>query len=121
MEAVLSGVTLALLSALGAFAFKFPRAYARLYPYLLWGATIAVVLVMTWQAALEYTWLCLSQFIEGGMISIARAAKNRLAAPYVGVGLAYIGLIVFLWTIRRLPSFISESEDTRSRDQSTRG
>lgn len=47
-------------------------------------------------------------------------AKNRLAAPYVGVGLGYIALMAFLWAIRRLPQFISESEDARSRDDSTR-
>jgi hypothetical protein len=120
MQAVLSGIALALLSALGAFAFRFPRAYARLYPYLLWGAAIAVVLVLIWQAAVEYTWLSLSQFVDAGAIDAARVAKNQLAAPYVGVGLGYIGLIAFLWAIRRLPQFISESEDARSRDQPTR-
>lgn len=120
MEAVLSGIALALLSALGAFAFRFPRAYARMYPYLLWGASIAVVLVATWQAAVEYAWLSLSQYLDASVIATARVAKNRLAAPYVGVGLGYIGLNAFLWAIRRLPQFISESEDARSRDQSTR-
>jgi hypothetical protein len=118
MQAVLSGIALALLSTLGAFAFRYPRAYARLYPYLLWGASIAVVLVVTWQAAVEYAWLVLSQFIDAVMVETAIAAKNRLAAPYVGVGMAYIGFLAFLWAIRRLPLFISESEDARSRDES---
>lgn len=120
MQAVLSGIALALLSALGAFAFRYPRAYARLYPYLLWGAAIAVVLVVTWQAAVEYAWLNLSQYIDAGVIVAARVAKSRLAAPYVGVGLGYIGFITFLWAIRRLPLFISESEDARSRDNTKR-
>ena len=120
MQAVLSGIALALLSALGAFAFRYPRAYARLYPYLLWGALIAVVLVVTWQAAVEYAWLSLSQYIDAGVIEAARVAKNRLAAPYVGVGLGYFWLVAFLWAIRRLPQFISDSEDERSRDDSTR-
>jgi len=120
MEAVLSGMALALLSALGAFAFRFPQAYARLYPYLLWGATIAVVLVVTWQAAVEYTWLNLSQYIDADMIEAARAAKIDLGAPYVGVGLGYIALLAFLWTIRRLPQFISESEQAPPRKDSTR-
>jgi hypothetical protein len=118
MQAVLSGIALALLSALGAFAFRYPRAYARLYPYLLWGVSITVVLVVTWQAAIEYAWLNLSQFIDGGVLEIAMVAKNRLAAPYVRVGLGYVGIIAFLWAIRRLPRFISESEDGRSRDDS---
>ena len=111
MQAVLSGIALALLSALGAFAFKFPRAYAKLYPYLLWGASIAVVLVLIWQAAVEYTWISLSQYVEAGVLEAARIAKERLTAPYVAVGLSYLGLIVYLWVIRRLPRFISESED----------
>ena len=120
MQAVLSGIALALLSTLGAFAFRYPRAYAILYPYFLWGASIAVVLVVTWQAAVEYAWLILSQYIDAGVIETAIAAKNRLAAPYVGVGLGYVGFLTFLWAIRRLPLFISETEDARSRDDSKR-
>jgi protein-S-isoprenylcysteine O-methyltransferase Ste14 len=120
MQAVLSGIVLALLSALGAFAFRFPLAYARLYPYLVWGASMAVVLVLTWQAALEYAWLTLSQYVDVGVIEAARAAKISLGAPYVGVGLGYVALMAFLWAIRRLPQFISESEETRSRNNYTR-
>lgn len=120
MEAALSGIALALLSALGAFAFRFPHAYARLYPYLVWGASVAVVLVMTWQAAVEYEWLSLSQYIDVDVIKAARDAKIGLGAPYVGVGLGYVALLAFMWVIRRLPQFISESEQARSRDGSTR-
>jgi hypothetical protein len=116
MEAVLSGIALALLSALGAFAFKFPRAYARLYPYLLWGASIAVVLVVTWQTAIEYVWINLTPLIDAGVIESARATKDRVSAPYVAAGLTYGGLMAFLWVIRRLPRFISDSEDVRSRN-----
>lgn len=117
MQAVLSGIALALLSALGAFAFRYPRAYARLYPYFLWGASIAVLLVVTWQAAIEYAWLSLSQYVDADVLLTARVAKNRLAAPYVGVGLAYVGFLSFLWAIRRLPLFISETEAARSRNE----
>ena len=45
------------------------------------------------------------------MLEAARIAKERLTAPYVAVGLSYLGLIMYLWVIRRLPRFISESED----------
>jgi hypothetical protein len=120
MQAVLSGIALALLSALGAFAFRFPHAYARLYPYLVWGGSIALVVVLTWQAAVEYEWLSLSQYIDTDVIEAARDAKIGLGAPYVGIGLGYVALMVFLWAIRRLPQFISESEQSRSRDGSTR-
>jgi hypothetical protein len=120
MQAVFSGIALALLSTLGAFAFKYPRAYARLYPYLVWGASIAVMLVATWQAAIEYAWLMFSQYVDAVVVETAIAAKNRLAAPYIGVGLGYVGFLAFLWAIRRLPLFISESEDARSRDDSKR-
>jgi hypothetical protein len=120
MEAVISGIALALLSALGAFAFKFPRAYARLYPYLLWAASIVVVLVVTWQTAVEYVWISLTPLIDAGVIESAKVAKNRLSAPYVAAGLTYGGLIVFLWAIRRLPRFISDSEDVHSRDEPPR-
>ena len=120
MQAVLSGIALALLSALGAFAFRYQRAYARLYPYFLWGASISVLLVVTWQAAIEYAWLSLSQYVDVGLIENARVAKNRLTAPYVGVGLSYVALMAFLWAIRHLPQFINESEEARSRNDSTR-
>jgi hypothetical protein len=76
------------------------------------------VLVVTWQAAVEYAWLSLSQYVDAVMFETAIAAKDRLAAPYIGVGLAYVGFLAFLWAIRRLPLFISESEDARSRDES---
>jgi len=121
MQAILSGIVLALLSGLAAFAFKYPRAYARLYPYVAWGTSIALLLVVTWQAAVESAWLNLSQFINADLIDTARVAKNRLRAPYVGVGLGYVAFMAFLWALRRLPQFISESEEPRSRDQSSRG
>jgi hypothetical protein len=121
MEAVLSGITLALLSALGAFAFKFPHAYARLYPYFLWGASTAFVLVVTWQAAVEYVWIGLKPFLAAGVTESARIAKNRLSAPYVLAGLSYGGLVAFLWVIRRLPQFISDSENVHPQDRPKRG
>jgi hypothetical protein len=120
MEAVLSGITLALLSALGAFAFKFPRAYARLYLYLLWGASIVLLLVATWQAAVEYVWISLEPFLAATVIESARGAKNRLLAPYVVAALTYAGFMLFLWAIRRLPQFISDSEFTRPPNRPTR-
>jgi hypothetical protein len=119
MEAVLSGITLALLSALGAFAFKFPHAYMRLYPYLLWGASIVFILVVTWQVAIEYVWISIKPFLDSGVIESARLAKNRLSAPYVFAGLTYGGFVVFLWAIRRLPQFISDSEHAHSHDRPT--
>ena len=121
MQAVLSGVALALLSALGAFAFKYPRAYARLYPHIVLGASVMFLLIITWQAAVEYTWLSLSQYIDAAVIEAARLAKNRLTAPYVAVGLSYVAFVAFLWASRRLPQFINESEEARPRDPSTRG
>ena len=120
MQAVLSGVALALVSALGAFAFRYPRAYARLYPYLVSGASIVFLLVMAWQAAVEFSWMSLSQYIDVGELEAARVAMNWFSLPFVAVGLSYIALIAFLWACRRLPQFISESEETRLRDQSTR-
>ncbi len=114
----MSGIVLALLSALGAFAFRYQRAYARLYPYFLWGASLSVLLVLTWQAAVEYAWLGLSQYLDVRFIVTARAAKDRLTAPYFGVGLSYVSFMIFLWAIRRLPQFISESEAARSRNDS---
>ena len=121
MQAMLSGVALALLSALGAFAFKYPRAFGRLYPYLVLGASIVFVLVITWQAAVEYAWMSFSQYIDVAGIEAARIAKNRFSLPVVAVGLSYIAFVAFLWACQRLPRFISESEEARSRDTSTRG
>lgn len=118
MQAVISGIALALLSVLGTFAFRYQRAYARLYPYFLWGASISVLLVVTWQAAVEYAWMGLSQYVEVRLFEAARAAKDRLTAPYIGVGLSYVSFMTFLWAIRRLPHFISESEAARSRNDS---
>lgn len=106
MDAVISGGVLASLTGLTALAFKHPRAFARLYPFLNAAATVVFLGLTVWQVAVEVTWTGVRPFLNQATLDAARLAKTDLVLPYFWICFAYGTLLAYFWVNLKLPAFI---------------
>ena len=107
METFIIGLLLAGVSATSVVAFKHPRGYARLFPYLVGLATVLFV----WQIAVQLTWDGVEDFVDPNFSQDAKREKDRLSLPYHWVVLWYMGVVVFFWVNLRLPAFLLLAEE----------
>ena len=115
MEALITGLILAGMSGLTVLAFQNPAGFARLFPFMLAGATAIFVGIVIWHAAVVTSWMVLEEFIPKGSADGARAALDAAQLPYLWLALAYPLFAGYLWLLLRLPSFLKE---TGRRDRS---
>ena len=120
MQSLLSGLVLASVTGLTALAFKHPRAFARLYPYLTLAISILFAGLTVWHFAVHFTWIALTAFIQQEQISVAYRSVENLELPYVFVCVAYVGILALLWVDLKLPAFINATEGPNSTRSSKR-
>jgi hypothetical protein len=114
VQGLLSGIVLASVTGLTALAFKHPRAFARLYPYLFLAVSVLFMGFTVWHFAVHFTWTTLIPFIQQGQISVAHQSVGNLELPYVWVCGAYVFILALLWVDLKLPAFINASEGSNS-------
>ena len=113
METFIIGLLLAGVSATSVVAFKHPRGYARLFPYLVGLVTVLFVAITLWQIAVQLTWEGVEDFVDPNLNQEAEKEKERLSLPYHWVVLWYLGVVVFFWVNLRLPAFLLLAEENQ--------
>lgn len=114
LQSFIAGLLLAGVSAISFVAFKHPNGYARLFPYMILAATALLVGITVWHIAIEAMWADLTNFLDNEFHQEALAAKNRLSPPYVWIGIAYIGVVLFLLVNLKLPPFLRRTDSDSS-------
>jgi len=121
MQALLTGVVLAMLSGLTALAFKHPQAYSKLFPYLTSVVSVAFYTLTVWHAGVQITWMILKTYVAAVQHDAARAAIAAVQLPYVVVCIVYAAALLYLWINLFLPRFVRAAEqyDPRGTHQPT--
>jgi hypothetical protein len=103
MEAVAALISGAVL------AFKHPKAFALLYPYLNLLVSVAFLSASIWQGAVHVTWTGVRPLVEAGQLDAALLVKASLTLPYFWICVAYAVLMAFFWVILKLPMFVKKA------------
>lgn len=110
MQAFISGLLLACISAVTVLAFRHPRVYERLFPFAITAITVVFLMLSVWHVAIQVTWSALVSSLDRDFIVTAQASVSRLYLPYLWVGSGYLGVVIFLWINRKLPPFVQDTE-----------
>ena len=110
MQTFIVGLLLAGVSATSVLAFKHPRGYARLFPYLLGIVTLIFGGITVWHIAVEMTWQSLNEHLAQASRIDAKAAKDGLSLPYAWAAIWYFGIVAFFWVNLKLPPFLQIAE-----------
>lgn len=106
MQSFIFGLLLAGVSGITVLAFKHPRGYAKLFPYLLAAGTIVFLGMTVWHVAVEVTWRTADDYITEENLVAAQDRKLTLILPYAWIVFWYFALIGFLWIDLKLPPFL---------------
>ncbi len=117
MQTFLFGLLMACISGLTVLAFKHPKGFTRLFPYLLGVATTLFVGVTVWHVAIELTWTNLLPYVVPQKTREAMDTIDQLRFPYVWVALSYVSVVAFLWVILKLPPFLRVAEEDSSQTE----
>ena len=122
MQTFLYGLLTACITGLTVLAFKHPKGFSRLFPYLMGLATAVFVAVTVWHVAIELTWTHLLPHIVPQKVREAKEAIGTLRFPYVWVAVSYLSVAAFLLIILKLPPFLQvvERDRTRTDDQTSK-
>lgn len=110
MQTFIFGLLLAGVSGVTIVAFRHPFGFARLFPYLVAVVTAVLVGFSIWHVAIEVAWASMLDYIQGNTFAEANAAKNAIRFSYKWVAFWYVGVIIYLWTMLRLPPFLQISD-----------
>ena len=111
MQTFIFGLLLACVSGATVVAFKHPKGFARLFPYLLAVATVLFLGFTVWHVAIEVSSTNLLPYIEQETLHEATNVKQRLRPPYSWVAIWYLGVITFLWINLKLPPFLQVTDE----------
>ncbi len=114
MQTFIFGLLLAAVSATTVVAFKHPKGFARLFPYLLGTATILFAGITLWQLAVEITWSNLDQYMAIELLADAEIGKEQLSLPYIWIALWYLATVLFLLINLKLPAFLQITDEDSS-------
>ncbi|HSS63297.1 MAG TPA: hypothetical protein VLS27_02620 [Gammaproteobacteria bacterium] len=115
MQTFLYGLLTACITGLTVLAFKHPKGFSRLFPYLMGLATGLFIAVTVWHVAIELTWTNLLPHLVPQKVREARDAVSTLRFPYVWIAISYLSVVAFLWIILKLPPFLQVAEKDRPR------
>ena len=111
MQTFIFGLLLACVSGATVVAFKHPKGFARLFPFLLAVATVFFVGFTVWHIAIEVSWTNLLQYMLQETLPEAVIVKQQLRPSYTWVALWYLGVIAFLWINLKLPPFLQVTDE----------
>jgi len=114
MQTFIFGLLLACVSGVTVVAFKHPKGYARLFPYLVAVSTTLFVGLSVWHFAIEVTWTNLVKYMLNETLSEAEDVKQQLRPSYVWVAFWYVGVVAFLWVNLRLPPFLIVADEHKT-------
>ena len=114
MQTFIFGLLLAGVSGVTVVAFRHPRGFARLFPYLIAAVTAVFVGFSIWHVAIEVAWLNLVSYMERESIAAASAAKEALHFLYRWIAFWYVGVIAYLWMMLRLPPFLQTTDKEKA-------
>ena len=109
-QSLIIGLLLAAVSATSLVAFRHPRGFARLFPFLILGASVLFAGVVVWQIAIEAMWADMLALVGTEFRQQAMATKDKLSLPFVWIAMSYLGVMVFLWVNLKLPPFLSRTD-----------
>ena len=115
MQTFLYGLLTACITGLTVLAFKHPKGFSKLFPYLMGLATAVFVAVTVWHVAIELTWNNLLPHIVPQKVREAKESIGTLRFPYVWVAVSYLSVAAFLLLILKLPPFLQVAERDRAR------
>ena len=110
MQSFIFALLLAGVSGVTVLAFKHPNGYAKLFPYMLAGASFLFVGMTIWHTAVELTWHRLNEFVSEDVFTTAEGRKSTLSVAYGWVVFWYLAASVFLWVNRKLPPFLKVTD-----------
>ncbi len=117
MQGLLTGLVLACVTGLWLLAYRHPRAYARLYPYLNAGVGVVFVTLTAWQVAVDYTWDALAPLIARKTLADAKLAIRAISLPFLPISAGIIGAVLFFWISLKLPGFLASSDKPKSKSR----
>ena len=115
MQSFIFALLLASVTGVTAVAFRHPKGYARLFPYLLLAVSLIFIAVTIWQGAVELTWHRVEPFIADDSVDVAESSKPGLSVAYGWVVLWYVATSGFLWVNLKLPPFLQLTDNARPR------
>ena len=115
MQSFIFALLLAAVSGVTVVAFRHPKGYARLFPYLIIGATLIFVAITIWHGAVEFTWHRMVPFVAEESIDAAEIQKPGLSVAYGWTVLLYMATAGFLWVNLRLPPFLQLTDEPPDR------
>jgi hypothetical protein len=111
MQTFIFGLLLACISGVTVLAFRHPIGFSKLFPYLLGTATAVFVGATVWHVAIQVTWTSLLSYMVPEKVGRAIDTIAQLRVPYLWVALSYLGVVIFLWIILKLPPFLQVAEE----------
>jgi hypothetical protein len=111
MQTFIVGLLLAGVSGVTIVAFRYPRGFVKLFPYLLASVTVLFLGFGIWHVAIEYAWSNLLEYMVQDTSREAVNIKAQLRVPYTWVVFCYIGVVAFLFINLKLPPFLGVSDD----------
>jgi len=111
MQTFIFGLLLACISGVTVLAFRHPIGFSKLFPYLLGAATAVFIGATVWHVAIQVTWANLLAYMVPEKVGQAIDTIAQLRAPYLWVALSYLGVVIFLWIILKLPPFLQVAEE----------
>ena len=113
-QSLIVGLLLAGVSATSLVAFRHPNGYARLFPFLIVGATALFSGVVIWQLAVEAMWADMNAFLKPDYRQQAVTVKDELSPPFLWIAVSYVAVLVFFWINLKLPPFLTRTDDSGS-------
>lgn len=112
MEGFLYTVAMASISGLTFIAYKHPKAFYKMFSYILSVSFLAYSMIMTWNIAGSYLRAKLSEQLTEEQFAIIEPTFEAVRFPSLVISAIYGSLLVYLIFLNSLPSLLHHDDES---------